>query len=163
MGWMKSLRDSEKSGDPPSLLEVVIVGSVVIAVMAFIVWFFIAAGSPLRIQGVGRRLDRHLAEPTHRFRFCGSAGYLQAGEARRLTCDRWLQTTVDSIVGGQFRMERDGGHGALSHRDRVIPDLGEDLDAVAGLLDPGGPDEDRPDRSRRRCPSTSISSSKLAS
>ena len=47
MGWMKSLRDSEKSGDPPSLIEVVIIGSVVIAFIAFIAWFFIAAGSPL--------------------------------------------------------------------------------------------------------------------
>lgn len=47
MGWMKSLRDSEKTGDPPSLIEVVIIGSVVIAFFAFIAWFFIAAGSPL--------------------------------------------------------------------------------------------------------------------
>lgn len=47
MGWMKSLRDSEKSGDPPSLIEVVIIGSVVIAFVAFLVWFFVAAGSPL--------------------------------------------------------------------------------------------------------------------
>ena len=50
MGWMKSLRDSEKTGDPPSLIEVVIIGSVVIAFIAFIAWFFIAAGSPLPSQ-----------------------------------------------------------------------------------------------------------------
>jgi len=47
MGWMKSLRDSEKTGDPPSLIEVVIIGSVVIAFIAFIAWFFVLAGSPL--------------------------------------------------------------------------------------------------------------------
>lgn len=47
MGWMKSLRDSEKSGDPPSLIEVVIIGSVLIAVVVFFAWFFILAGSPL--------------------------------------------------------------------------------------------------------------------
>lgn len=50
MGWMKSLRDSEKTGDPPSLIEVVIIGSVVIAFISFIAWFFIAAGSPLPSQ-----------------------------------------------------------------------------------------------------------------
>ncbi len=47
MGWMKSLRDSEKSGDPPSLIEVVIIGSVVIAFLSFLAWFFVLAGSPL--------------------------------------------------------------------------------------------------------------------
>mgnify|MGYP001030260989 FL=1 len=47
MGWMKSLRDSEKTGDPPSLIEVVIIGSVVIAFVAFVAWFFVLAGSPL--------------------------------------------------------------------------------------------------------------------
>ena len=47
MGWMKSLRDSEGTGGPPSLIEVVIIGSVIIAFIAFIAWFFIAAGSPL--------------------------------------------------------------------------------------------------------------------
>jgi hypothetical protein len=47
MGWMKSLRDSEKTGDPPSLIEVVIIGSVVISFVAFLAWFFIFAGSPI--------------------------------------------------------------------------------------------------------------------
>jgi len=47
MGWMKSLRDSEGTGDPPSLIEVVIIGSVVIAFIAFLAWFFLLAGSPL--------------------------------------------------------------------------------------------------------------------
>jgi hypothetical protein len=47
MGWMKSLRDSEGENDPPSLIEVVIIGSVVIAFIAFIAWFFLLAGSPL--------------------------------------------------------------------------------------------------------------------
>lgn len=47
MGWMKSLRDSEKTGDPPSLIEVVIIGSVLIAFLSFLAWFFVLAGSPL--------------------------------------------------------------------------------------------------------------------
>jgi len=47
MGWMKSLRDSEKTGNPPSLIEVVIIGSVLMAFIAFLAWFFILAGSPL--------------------------------------------------------------------------------------------------------------------
>jgi hypothetical protein len=47
MGWMKSLRDSEKSDEPPSVLETVIVGSVVIAFIALVVWFLTSAGSSL--------------------------------------------------------------------------------------------------------------------
>jgi len=47
LGWMKSLRDAEGEGDPPSLIEVVIIGSVVIAFIALIAWFFLLAGSPL--------------------------------------------------------------------------------------------------------------------
>ncbi|MGK2932412.1 MAG: hypothetical protein ACSLFD_06550 [Solirubrobacterales bacterium] len=47
MGWMKSLRDSEKSHLPPTVLEMTIVGSVVIAFVCMMVWFFTLAGSPL--------------------------------------------------------------------------------------------------------------------
>lgn len=47
MGWMKSLSDGIGSGRPASLIEVVIIGSVVIALIAFVAWFFILAGSPL--------------------------------------------------------------------------------------------------------------------
>ncbi len=47
MGWMKSLRDSEKAHLPPTVLEMTIVGSVVIAFLCMMVWFFTLAGSPL--------------------------------------------------------------------------------------------------------------------
>lgn len=47
LGWLRSLRDSSSTQHPPSLLETVIVGSVLIACIAFIAWFFTLAGSPL--------------------------------------------------------------------------------------------------------------------
>ena len=47
MGRMKSLRDSEKAHLPPTVLEMTIVGSVVIAFLCMMVWFFTLAGSPL--------------------------------------------------------------------------------------------------------------------
>lgn len=47
LGWLKSLRDSSSTQHPPSLLETVIVGSVLIACIAFLAWFFTLAGSPL--------------------------------------------------------------------------------------------------------------------
>lgn len=47
LGWLRSLRDSSRSQHPPSLLETVIVGSVIIAVLTLIAWFFTLAGSPL--------------------------------------------------------------------------------------------------------------------
>ncbi|MBK5232777.1 MAG: hypothetical protein JJE13_07320 [Thermoleophilia bacterium] len=47
MGWMKSLRDSEKAHLPPTVLEMTIVGSVVIAFLSLMAWFLTVAGSPL--------------------------------------------------------------------------------------------------------------------
>lgn len=46
LGWMKSLRESA-TARPPTLLEAVIVGSVLIACVALAVWFFTLAGSPV--------------------------------------------------------------------------------------------------------------------
>lgn len=46
LGWLKSFRDSG-STRPPTLLEAVIVGSVVISFVALITWFFTLAGSPV--------------------------------------------------------------------------------------------------------------------
>ena len=46
LGWLKSLRDSQSS-KPPTLLETAIVGSVAIACVTLLVWFFTLAGSPL--------------------------------------------------------------------------------------------------------------------
>lgn len=47
LGWLRSLRDSGSSNRPPTLLEAVIVGSVVISFVALITWFFTLAGSPV--------------------------------------------------------------------------------------------------------------------
>jgi len=47
LGWMKSLRDSSGLQQVPTLLEVVVVGSVLIAGIALLVWFFTLAGSPV--------------------------------------------------------------------------------------------------------------------
>lgn len=46
LGWLKSLRDSQSS-QPPTLLETAIVGSVAIACVTLLIWFFTLAGSPL--------------------------------------------------------------------------------------------------------------------
>lgn len=51
LGWLKSLRDSEKTQRPPSVLETVIVGSVLIAAIALVAWFFTLAGSPVSQGG----------------------------------------------------------------------------------------------------------------
>jgi hypothetical protein len=46
LGWLRSMRDSELH-QPPTLLETVIVGSVIISAIALTLWFFLYAGSPL--------------------------------------------------------------------------------------------------------------------
>ncbi len=48
--WLKSLRDSEAPRANPTVLEAVIVTSVVLAILAMTIWFFVAAGSPLPSQ-----------------------------------------------------------------------------------------------------------------
>jgi hypothetical protein len=48
--WLKSLRDSEAPRGGPTVLETVIVSSVILAIVAMTVWFFVAAGSPLPNQ-----------------------------------------------------------------------------------------------------------------
>ena len=48
--WLKSLRDSEAPRANPTVLEAVIVTSVLLAILAMTVWFFVAAGSPLPSQ-----------------------------------------------------------------------------------------------------------------
>jgi len=45
--WHKSLRDSSTSGRPTTVLDVVMIASVVIALTAFGIWFFLFAGSSL--------------------------------------------------------------------------------------------------------------------
>lgn len=46
LGWMKSFRDTE-SQRPPTLLEFVIVGSVLLATVCLMTWFLFFAGSSL--------------------------------------------------------------------------------------------------------------------
>lgn len=46
LGWLRSMRDSTIQ-QPPTLLETVIIGSVLIAGISLLVWFFTSAGSSL--------------------------------------------------------------------------------------------------------------------
>lgn len=48
--WMKSMRDERAAPRMPTVLETVIVSSVVLAIVAMAAWFFILAGSPLPSQ-----------------------------------------------------------------------------------------------------------------
>jgi hypothetical protein len=48
--WKKSLSDERDSPQGMSVLEAVILGSVLLAGLAMAIWFFIAAGSPLPTQ-----------------------------------------------------------------------------------------------------------------
>jgi hypothetical protein len=47
LGWLRSMRDSSGLQQPPTLLETVIIGSVVFAAIALLIWFFTSAGSPV--------------------------------------------------------------------------------------------------------------------
>ena len=48
--WLKSMRDTAGVPNYPTVLETVIVTSVILALLAMTVWFFVAAGSPLPKQ-----------------------------------------------------------------------------------------------------------------
>jgi hypothetical protein len=48
--WLKSMRDTPTRPRGPTVLEAVIVGSVVLAALAMGAWFFLLAGSPLPNQ-----------------------------------------------------------------------------------------------------------------
>jgi hypothetical protein len=48
--WLKSLRDSEAPRPNPTVLETVIVTSVILAILSMTAWFFLLAGSPLPNQ-----------------------------------------------------------------------------------------------------------------
>ena len=48
--WLKSMRDSPTTPRTPTVLETVIVGSVVLAAIAMGLWFFLLAGSPIPNQ-----------------------------------------------------------------------------------------------------------------
>src|SRR4051812_10527008 len=48
--WLKSMRDTPTTPKTPTVLETVIVGSVVLAGIAAMLWFFLLAGSPIPKQ-----------------------------------------------------------------------------------------------------------------
>jgi hypothetical protein len=47
--WLRSMRDEDRHTGP-TVVEAVIVGSVIVAVLALVLWFFLLAGSPLPDQ-----------------------------------------------------------------------------------------------------------------
>ncbi|HXV04711.1 MAG TPA: hypothetical protein VFP23_02265 [Solirubrobacterales bacterium] len=49
-GWLKSVRDTEAPVGNTTVVEAVLMGSVILAVAAFTAWFFILAGSPIPNQ-----------------------------------------------------------------------------------------------------------------
>jgi hypothetical protein len=48
--WLKSVRDTSPTAETTTVLEAVLMGSVLLAALALSVWFFILAGSPLPNQ-----------------------------------------------------------------------------------------------------------------
>ncbi|HVC07208.1 MAG TPA: hypothetical protein VND98_06475, partial [Solirubrobacterales bacterium] len=48
--WLKSMRDSSPRIDTTTVVEAVMMGSVLLAALALTVWFFVLAGSPLPSQ-----------------------------------------------------------------------------------------------------------------
>ena len=48
--WLKSVRDTSSTTAPTTVVEAVLMGSVLLAALALTVWFFILAGSPLPNQ-----------------------------------------------------------------------------------------------------------------
>lgn len=48
--WLKSMRDSSAPVGSTTVVEAVLIGSVLLAGVAFVAWFFLLAGSPLPTQ-----------------------------------------------------------------------------------------------------------------
>ncbi len=48
--WLKSIRDTSSTAGTTTVVEAVLMGSVVLAALALTVWFFLLAGSPLPSQ-----------------------------------------------------------------------------------------------------------------
>lgn len=46
-GWLKSMRDTQAPVGTTTVVEAVMMGSVGLAVLVFLLWFFLLAGSPL--------------------------------------------------------------------------------------------------------------------
>ena len=48
--WLRSMRDEPERHNDPTVLETVIVSSVILAIVALMLWFFLLAGSPIANQ-----------------------------------------------------------------------------------------------------------------
>jgi len=48
--WLKSMRDTAPEGGNTTVVEAVLMGSVLLAALALTIWFFLLAGSPLPNQ-----------------------------------------------------------------------------------------------------------------
>ena len=48
--WLKSMRDTGAAGGTTTVVEAVMIGSVMLAGLAFVGWFFLLAGSPIPNQ-----------------------------------------------------------------------------------------------------------------
>ncbi len=48
--WLKSMRDTGSAGNSTTVVEAVMMGSVLLAGFVFVAWFFLLAGSPLPNQ-----------------------------------------------------------------------------------------------------------------
>jgi hypothetical protein len=46
-GWLKSMRDTDAAPGTTTVVEAVMMGSVMLAVLVFVGWFFLLAGSPI--------------------------------------------------------------------------------------------------------------------
>ena len=49
-GWLKSMRDTSPAGSSTTVVEAVLMGSVILAAVALTTWFFLLAGSPIPNQ-----------------------------------------------------------------------------------------------------------------
>ena len=49
--WLKSMRDTTSNSGTTTVVEAVLMGSVLLAALALTVWFFLLAGSPLPSSG----------------------------------------------------------------------------------------------------------------
>ncbi len=49
--WLKSMRDTTPSAGTTTVVEAVLMGSVLLAALALTIWFFLLAGSPLPSSG----------------------------------------------------------------------------------------------------------------
>ncbi len=48
--WLKSMRDTDPAQGQVTVVEAVLMGSVILAAVALTIWFFVAAGSPIPNQ-----------------------------------------------------------------------------------------------------------------